>query len=136
MLSGALGRRRWREHPADTDTWTLKRVATRRDAALFKPLASTTQALSIMPGFQAPIASGSKRKHDQHDPNFANRKRQAVEDESSGVSAMEGDHYWMVQWYVFSVVTLGEEPWCDAFVAGAIHSTRSTRPGMEMLCWW
>ncbi|KAI0723311.1 SNF2 family N-terminal domain-containing protein [Earliella scabrosa] len=51
-----------------------------------------------MPGFQAPIASGSKRKHDQHDPNFANRKRQAVEDESSGVSAMEGDHYWMVQW--------------------------------------
>ncbi|KAI0750810.1 P-loop containing nucleoside triphosphate hydrolase protein [Daedaleopsis nitida] len=53
-----------------------------------------------MPAFQNPAASGSyKRKPDEHDPNIANRKRQAVrEDDSSGVSAMEGDQYWMVQW--------------------------------------
>ncbi|KAI0335474.1 hypothetical protein GY45DRAFT_1316794 [Cubamyces sp. BRFM 1775] len=54
-----------------------------------------------MPGFQSPITSTStKRKSDYHDPNFASRKRQALEDDgdASGPSAMEGDQYWMVQW--------------------------------------
>ncbi|KAI1786543.1 P-loop containing nucleoside triphosphate hydrolase protein [Ganoderma leucocontextum] len=51
-----------------------------------------------MPAFQSPTASGSnKRKPDQHDPNYANRKRTAVVDDSD-VSVTEGDHYWMVQW--------------------------------------
>ncbi|KAI0638193.1 P-loop containing nucleoside triphosphate hydrolase protein [Trametes polyzona] len=53
-----------------------------------------------MPPFQNLASSSSaKRKPEQHDPNFASRKRQAVENEgASGVSAMEGDQYWMVQW--------------------------------------
>ncbi|RDX55621.1 hypothetical protein OH76DRAFT_1397013 [Lentinus brumalis] len=49
-----------------------------------------------MPAFQNLAASSSsKRKSDQHDLNTADRKRQAVEE---GVSTMEGDQYWMVQW--------------------------------------
>ncbi|KAI9001004.1 SNF2 family N-terminal domain-containing protein [Trametes punicea] len=54
-----------------------------------------------MPAFESPVASTSaKRKSDHHDPNFANRKRQAVENDTgaSGPSAMEGEQYWMVQW--------------------------------------
>ena len=54
-----------------------------------------------MPAFQNPTLYGiNKRKPDEHDLNPVGRKRQAVEDESgsSGVSAMEGDQYWMVQW--------------------------------------
>ncbi|RPD67158.1 hypothetical protein L226DRAFT_549783 [Lentinus tigrinus ALCF2SS1-7] len=53
-----------------------------------------------MPAFQDLVSSGSnKRKSDHHDLNNAGRKRQAVEDDgSSGVSTMEGDQYWMVQW--------------------------------------
>ncbi|KAH9853466.1 SNF2 family N-terminal domain-containing protein [Lenzites betulinus] len=53
-----------------------------------------------MPPFQGLSASTSvKRKPEQHDPNLAGRKRQAVEnDGASGVSAMEGDQYYMVQW--------------------------------------
>ncbi|TBU32764.1 P-loop containing nucleoside triphosphate hydrolase protein [Dichomitus squalens] len=51
-----------------------------------------------MPAFVDPVApSSNKRKHDQHDSNYANRKRLAVADDS-GVSTMEGDQYWMVQW--------------------------------------
>ncbi|KAI0832427.1 P-loop containing nucleoside triphosphate hydrolase protein [Trametes gibbosa] len=53
-----------------------------------------------MPPFQGlSVSASAKRKPEQHDPNFAGRKRQAVEnDGASGVSAMEGDQYWMVQW--------------------------------------
>ncbi|KAH9943433.1 P-loop containing nucleoside triphosphate hydrolase protein [Epithele typhae] len=53
-----------------------------------------------MPAFQDPTASGStKRKFDGHDNADGSRKRQALDDGSSGgMSAMEGDQYWMVQW--------------------------------------
>ncbi|CDO75591.1 hypothetical protein BN946_scf184858.g31 [Trametes cinnabarina] len=54
-----------------------------------------------MPAFSSPAASTSaKRKPDYHDPNPANRKRQALENDpgASGASALEGDQYWMVQW--------------------------------------
>ncbi|EIW61952.1 uncharacterized protein TRAVEDRAFT_57102 [Trametes versicolor FP-101664 SS1] len=53
-----------------------------------------------MPAFQNPDTGASlKRKPEQHDPNFASRKRQATENDSaSGTSAMEGEHYFMVQW--------------------------------------
>ncbi|KAI0677546.1 SNF2 family N-terminal domain-containing protein [Trametes maxima] len=54
-----------------------------------------------MPPFQTPAASTStKRKPEYHDPNFANRKKQAFENDSasSTTSGLEGDHYWMVQW--------------------------------------
>ncbi len=80
---------------------------TRRDASIVRALAQWTPSLPplrlslVMPAFQTPLASGSnKRKNDQHDPNFANRKRPAVDDNSS---AMEGDYYWMVQWCVSTV---------------------------------
>ncbi|KAI0771634.1 SNF2 family N-terminal domain-containing protein [Trametes elegans] len=51
-----------------------------------------------MPPFQGPAHSSSaKRKSDHHD--LEARKRQAVENNGApSVSAMEGDHYWMVQW--------------------------------------
>lgn len=53
-----------------------------------------------MPAFQNPdTGTSTKRKPEQHDPNFASRKRQATEnDGASGTSAMEGEHYFMVQW--------------------------------------
>ncbi|OBZ66115.1 DNA repair and recombination protein RAD54B [Grifola frondosa] len=53
-----------------------------------------------MPAFQALSShGGQKRKSDQHDPNFAARKRQAVDgDADSNRCSMEGEQYWMVQW--------------------------------------
>ena len=57
----------------------------------------------VMPAFQNPVnSSSSKRKTERHDLNDTHRKRQATEE--SGVSAMEGDHYWMVQWWVLAYV--------------------------------
>ncbi|KAI0940481.1 hypothetical protein AcW1_003665 [Taiwanofungus camphoratus] len=55
-----------------------------------------------MPAFENPQAILSpKRKSDVHDPNFADRKRQALDDhtsrtETGGQSTRE--QYWMVQW--------------------------------------
>ncbi|KAH9830730.1 SNF2 family N-terminal domain-containing protein [Rhodofomes roseus] len=53
-----------------------------------------------MPAFQNPQAGAQKRKSDFHDPNSANRKRQAVGSTNEGWvgGGSSKEVYWMVQW--------------------------------------
>ena len=92
---------KWRGYATLHEHVYFKRVTTRRGISYAVSSAIALVGSSVvvpMPAFQNPAALGSnKRKHDEHDPNYGNRKRPAVTDDS-GVSGMEGDHYWMVQW--------------------------------------